>query len=422
MIAPDRPHVPYPAVFLAGAVLGFPLVAASVALIAPALARLHYHTWSVLAANHLVTLGWGTMVAMGALYQLFPAAAGVRRDPRKTDAVIAAFYIAAVVGLAAGFWTRTVPLIIAAGAVLVGTILALETMAWVIVAQRRRWSWPLTYVATALVALLGVTVWGLLTAANWRWKFWPALLGSPGLGVHAPLGLVGWFGLLVVGVSYYLLPRFADRAAPPTRFVASIYALLVISIVGLSAGAGGSAWATRAGLGVLGAGGLVYALDVVRYVSAWRGQAPDITKTHWMVIAGETVMLSLGSIAAAVRVLPGDPNRWLAAGVALFLLGWLTLTIMGQVYKVTPFLMWYYRFSLHIPAYDVPRLPAPYWPAPGPWALAATALGGLLISGAILLGSVVLGQIGGLLFLAGGLIFSITIGYSWLPALRRRRS
>ena len=44
------------------------------------LCRRWYGSLPVLAANHLVTLGWGTMVAVGALHALLPAAAGVRQD------------------------------------------------------------------------------------------------------------------------------------------------------------------------------------------------------------------------------------------------------------------------------------------------------------------------------------------------------
>lgn len=416
-ISPDRPHLPPPAVFLAAAVLGFPIVAAFVVVAAAHLARLDYHAWPVLVANHLVTLGWGTMVAVGALYQLYPAAAGVRRDPPRTDAVAAVFYITAVVAMAAGFWFRWVPAILAGGSALVGTVLLLDVMAWRVTVRRRRWSWPLTYAATAMLALLGVMAWGLLLAANWRWAFWPALLGPLGLGVHLPLGLVGWFGLLVTGISYYLLPRFADHRATAARFASPVYAALVAGMLGLVAGAGGWTGATRLGLGLLGVGGLLYAADVWDFVSSWRGRGRDITRLHWMVIAAETVALSAGLIAHAVRLLPGDPTRWAVAAVVLFLLGWLTLAIMGQVYKVTPFLMWFYRFYRRIPAYEVPRLPAPYWPAPAPWALAATALGGLMVSGAILLDSVLLAQIGGIVFLIGSVIFSATIGYSWIPTL-----
>src|SRR3989304_84302 len=80
-VRPNRPIMTRANLFLAAAILGFPVVAAFVAVAAPRLPLLQHRSMPVLAANHLVTLGWATMVALGALQQLLPAAAGVRRDP-----------------------------------------------------------------------------------------------------------------------------------------------------------------------------------------------------------------------------------------------------------------------------------------------------------------------------------------------------
>ena len=79
-VQPDRPRLNRSGLFLIAAILLFPVVAAFVALAAPKLATLQHRSLPVLTANHLVTLGWGTMVAIGALHALLPAAAGVRQD------------------------------------------------------------------------------------------------------------------------------------------------------------------------------------------------------------------------------------------------------------------------------------------------------------------------------------------------------
>lgn len=131
----------------------------------------------------------------------------------------------------------------------------------------------------------------------------------------------------------------------------------------------------------------------------------------------ETSLLSLGLAAWALGLLPGQPIRWGVAGVALFLLGWVTLAITGQAYKVTPFLMWYYRFRLGMSALEIPRLEAPYWPraAVAPFVL-LTAGGGLVALGA-LLSSPEAGLAGGAAFFAGACLFAYLLGYSWLPVL-----
>jgi len=44
--------------------------------------------------------------------------------------------------------------------------------------------------------------------------------------------------------------------------------------------------------------------------------------------------------------------------VVLFLLGWVTQAILGQLYKVTPFLIWYYRATIPNVS-PIPRQRAP---------------------------------------------------------------
>jgi len=55
------------------AVLLLPLADLGVALVAAPLARGASRTYPVLTVNHLVTMGWGTLLAMGSVHRLFPA-------------------------------------------------------------------------------------------------------------------------------------------------------------------------------------------------------------------------------------------------------------------------------------------------------------------------------------------------------------
>jgi hypothetical protein len=176
-------------------------------------------------------------------------------------------------------------------------------------------------------------------------------------------------------------------------------------------------WLVRAGLLLLGMGGLAYAVDLLRFTRAWTKRGRDLTRAHWQVIAAETGLMSAGLAAWAVGLLPGEGLRWGVACVTLFLLGWVTLAIAGQAYKVTPFLMWYYRFHLGLSALEVPRLDAPYWPASGvpPFVLLTT--GGLLVPLGVVLANPDVSLAGGIAFFLGALLFSFILGYSWLSTL-----
>lgn len=418
-VEPDRPRLTRSGLFLSGAVLSFPIVAAFVALAAPRLALLQYRTLPVLTANHLVTLGWGTMIAIGALHQLLPAAAGVRRDPGPEVTVQFVLHLLGVVLLATGFWTKAGALLIAGSSAIVASILITLTAAGIVVRRRTRWSAALTLIAAAVGSLGLVVLWGLILVLNWRFAFWPALL-TRGVQVHLALGLGGWFGMLIAGASYYLLPRFAGLKTMPLVRPGLVLAGLTAGIAAVIVGAFGLPLLLRVGLGFFGAAGVVYTRDLSSLLRAWNTRAPDLTRTHWQLVGVVTAVLSAGAILYALGVLPDRP-RWLIAGVTWFLLGWVTLTITGQTYKVTPFLMWHYRFALGMPALEVPRLDAPYWPRAGLPTMVLLASGAALISLGALLGEVVLSGAGGALFFAGACAFSYLLGYSWLPVLWKVR-
>ncbi len=419
-VEPDRPRLTRSGLFLLGAVLSFPIVAAFVALAAPRLALLQHRTLPVLTANHLATLGWGTMIAIGALHQLLPAAAGVRRDPGPEVTAQFALHVLGVILLAGGFWTKGTALLITGGSAVVASILITLTVTGMVVRRRTRWSAALSLIAAAVGSLGLVVLWGLLLALNWRFAFWPALLLPAGVQVHLALGLGGWFGMLIAGASYYLLPRFAGmKTMPPVR-PGLVLAGLTGGIAAVIVGAFGVPLLVRVGLGLIGAAGGVYTRDISSLLRAWRTRAPDLTRTHWQIVGVVTAVLSAGAILYALGVLP-DRTRWLIAGVTWFLLGWVTLTITGQAYKVTPFLMWHYRFALGMPALQVPRLDAPYWPRAGVPTMLLLTAGGVLISLGALLGQAAVGRAGGALFFAGACAFSYLLGYSWLPVLWKVR-
>lgn len=419
-VQPDRPHLTRSGLFLAGAVLLFPVVAAFVAVAASKLATLQHRSLPVLTANHLVTLGWGTMVALGALHQLLPAAAGVRHDPSRLIAWQFVLHLAGVILLAAGFWSRHTGGLIAGGtAVLTSILISAGTAGWVL-ARRTRWSWPLSYVTVALAGLVAAAAWGTTLALNWRLSFWTALLLPAGLTVHLTLGLLLWFALLITGISYYLLARFTTRRTLEGTRVATVFVLLLAGSLAVLSGAFVSPLLVRGGTLALGAAGLIYAGDLRRFIGAW-GRVLDVTRVHWQLIAAQTVVLSAGLIGYGSGLLP-NTTRWIVAGVTLFLTGWVTLAITGQAYKVTPFLMWYYRFALGMPAYDVPRIEAPYWPRAALPPLVLLGAAGPLISLGVLLGTSWVSAAGGAAYFLGASVFSWLLGYSWLPRLWKVRS
>lgn len=404
--------------FMVAAVLTLPLIGLGVALTAGRIVAGTYRSFPVLAVNHLTTLGWGTLVAMGSFYQLFPAMIGATARPGKAVTVQFALSVAGLVILVTGFLFHSLFWIACGGIVTWGGVMLFVWLVLRLIPHGRRWHVPATGVVVSLAYLTVAVTWGALMGLNWRWVFWPGLLTTVGVGTHVVLGLGGWFVQLIVSVSYYLLPRFAG-----VRWDGRLGPLLVILNAGIAALAGaaltGRDWPARLAAAMLGIAGLFYVRDLAGTLRTARPGKPDLTIHHWWAILWQTVVLSVLAIAWSLRLLPIEGPRLAAAVAVLILLGWVTLAIMGQLYKVTPFLMWYYRYARGLTAAEVPRLDAPYYPRSGLPPFYLTLSGSTLLAVAALLRLPSLGLAGGLLFFAGALAFCHLMAVSWIRVALR---
>lgn len=171
---------------------------------------------SVLTITHLLTLGFMAMVMIGALFQVFPVVMGIGIPGGRTVAglVHVAFSLGTVL-LAAGLipvswpWVMPVALSLLAGAFL----LLLVSLAIGLVVARGNASIHLA-VGAALMALLVTVVLGLLLGAGYGEGVGPGL-DRRWTDLHAVWGLLGWAGLLVVGLAYEVVPMFQATPAYP---------------------------------------------------------------------------------------------------------------------------------------------------------------------------------------------------------------
>ncbi|MCS7236626.1 MAG: hypothetical protein RMM30_11730 [Armatimonadota bacterium] len=379
-----------------------------------------WRAYPALAATHLLTLGWGTLVAMGALHQMFPAVLGISAKPGRGTVVHLAVTLAAAFTLPAAFLAGSPPWVAAGGVLMVASVVLLLAHLAQLVPRRRRWPPSATGVLLSVAYLFWTVVWGALMALNWNLQFWPALYTYLGVGVHAAVGLVGWFVQLVVAVSYYLLPRFTGvRHVSERRVVPVLWALNLSVASFVLAAATGQALPARVGTVVLGGAALAYAADVSRFLRGARQTVPDLTNWHWWAMVGQTALGGAAGLLWTTGLL-SDGRRLAAATAILVLCGWVTLAIMGQLYKVTPFLMWYYRFARGLSAYEVPRLPAPYFPRWGVAAFALTATGSTLLWASVLAALPTLAQAAAAVFAAGCAVYAGGAVASWVVAVLLR--
>ena len=236
------------------------------------------------------------------------------------------------------------------------------------------------------------------------------------------LGLGGWFALMVVGVSYRLVPIVHGVRIADERRGMLIVSLLVSSVVLQATGSlVAAAWPLRASVVAASLAGPLYVWELVHLLRRRRRKSPDLNVDHWWALCAVTLALSATGLAWAAGLIGTRPPErlGLAAG-ATFLLGFVVQAILGQLYKVTPFLMWYYRATVP-DVLQIPQLPTLYAPPAGRAAFWLTNGGLALLVAGILSGATWAAQAGAWLYGAGLVTVAALLGYGWLPAVLTRR-
>ena len=296
--------------------------------------------WSpaILAATHFMTLGFLTMVMMGALMQMLPVLASAKIPrPRLTSTGVHLLFVGGTLLLGAGLLTASAPwlrlslflLLPAFGIFFAAVFHGL----W-----HARVTGPTVSGMRLSATALGITVaLGAVLAAGyaWGWDVRSAWL----INTHLAWGLLGWVGLLVMAVGFQVVPMFQmtpDYPAVITRWLTRLMfmALIAWSGAGLLPGQWQLPVAAVLALGYTAFSAITLALQQRR-----RRRVPDVSVLFW-----RTAMASL--LAAAVlwsanQAWPGgNPAHAALLPGVLMIVGFGVSTVNGMLYKIVPFLVW----------------------------------------------------------------------------------
>jgi hypothetical protein len=395
----------------------FILGMASVPLLAAELAT-HYYQPRLLALMHAIGLGWITMAIMGASYQLLPIVLERSVWSERLAAWQFVVFVAGVVGMVGCFglaaWNG---LPWAAGVVGVGVALHVTNVG---LSVRRPVGWTFTVRSVVLaLAGLGLTgLFGLGLAASRVWGLGPADRLTL-LHAHFHLALLGWIAPMVLGVAARVYPMFL-LAPEPGRAIR----LLQLWGLGLGmplvvAGLLGAPVLVVPGAVTAAAAVLAHAVWVVDVVRRRRRPALDwglrfvLTGAAFLVVA-----TGLGLGLATGRL--SGPRLALAYAV-LVLGGWVSLTIVGMLLKIVPFLVWYRVYGPRVGREPVPLLAQLSWSALERITFALLAGGLAGIAAAIAAGAAVWIEVAGVVLAAGAGGLGATLGRI-LAHLGRRAS
>jgi len=285
----------------------------------------------MLALTHGFTLGFLTMVMFGALLQLLPVIAGIGLPyPRFFASISHLFLTFGTVSIMLSFiygkdWLLYSAIIFLA----LGLGLYLLALAWVLFKKLSQGD-SITGFRLAIFALLVVLILGLaLLARNLGFDFIAS--GKQVTNIHALWGLVGWAGILIIAVSFQVIPMFHVAPSFPkiiTRYLAAgiFISLLVFTLYPAIA------------LPVLSLCHGVFAVTLLVVINKRKRKVPDTSIRYWQLAA---MSLLLTSILYFIPNTLWDSYIAVDKGLligALFIYFYLLSVIQGMLLKILPFL------------------------------------------------------------------------------------
>jgi cbb3-type cytochrome oxidase subunit 1 len=321
----------------------------------------HYFQPHLLGLTHLAALGWITLIMMGAMYQLVPVVLQVRIWSVRLAEITFWIFCIGALGLVSHMWTYATHLGMVISAALV--VLAywlfilnmLATMAGV-----KEWDLTGLHLLTALLFIFVASALGLLLAFN-LYKPFLVMDHLRLLGIHAHLAFLGWVTLVVMGVAYKLIPMFSLAHGVPKWLSRWAYVLTSVGTVGLAVAwyFGGPRILEIIYSGILTAGIFSFLVQMARIFKNRMRKKLDVGLQHTVV---SFVMLGLLPVAGVTLLLlkpsvtQENGLNWPLTYGFLGFYGFVGFIIVGQLYKIFPFLVWFHRYSDRVGHQAVPLL------------------------------------------------------------------
>lgn len=302
------------------------------------------HMPALLAATHCLTLGFTASVMLGAMQQILPVLVGSKMPtPLLVASVTWLALLLGTLALCVGFLRGSPPLLSLAWpllgiAFMVFIVASLISLVRASARNVTRTALILAVAALALAVLLGILLaHGYASGASIPF----AELAS----AHIHLALGGWVMLLVIGVSYQVVPMFQLTPNYPSWLTAvlapAIFAALVASTLSLlfpsfphwiNVFAECAFWLLS----------ICFALITLKLQWQRRRRVPDATLSFFHLGMISLILAALFSLLALLYPATNSPLRTLS--VLAFLMGFAMSVIDGMLYKIMPFLVWFHLF------------------------------------------------------------------------------
>jgi len=302
------------------------------------------HSPALLAATHCITLGFMAMIMLGAIQQILPVLIGSPMPASRLVAWLTFLPLTAgTLLLSSGFMSGNPVLLNLSWPLLGLAFLVFIGASLTSLARAKAQNATKTAILLSVLSLTVAATLGMLLARGYATGL-PLPYAKLAI-THISLALGGWVLLLVVGVSYQVVPMFQLTPNYPKWMTSllspAIFAVLLLSLVPpLFESAPDWISVVVETLFWFLAG--CFAVITLRLQSQRRRRVPDASLNFFRL--GMISLLFAAAFSLASRILPNTGEYLRTLSVLAFLPGFGMSLAQGMLYKIIPFLVWFHLF------------------------------------------------------------------------------
>ncbi len=311
----------------------------------------------ILAMTHIATLGWITMVIFGAMFQFVPIVLEVKLFSTLMAEIQFWIFILGIVGLVTGFWNFDTGIHLTASAILLNVAILIFSINIIVTMTKvKKWNITGLYLAASIFYLIVTGAAGLLLSINLGFPF-IKINHLQYLNLHAHVAFIGWVSMVIMGVSFKIIPMFTLAHGYSEKSGKIAFWLINIGLLGIS---------TVMHYENLTASFYISALFIVVGIFFFLYQMMVIFKSRLRKKSDIGIKFSkfaytmlgittLFGILITFTNLSNEMNVTLIYGY-LIIFGYISMLTIGQLYKIMPFLVWYHKYSSKAGIEKVPML------------------------------------------------------------------
>ncbi len=307
---------------------------------------------AIASLMHLYLLGFIMMIIFGAMYQLVPVVLEVPIFSKDFAYIQFYLFITGIILFSFALGVSGYIKLLPYGAMMM-YISMLIFIANVFLTYKEIELWSITakfILVSNIFLLIGVSI-GFYMALDLIYGFGTDLVTM--VTIHISATIVGYILMTIMGIGMILLPMFSLSHGFSEK---SINAAFYSIIVGL----------------LLFIGSVFIKIDMIKYIGIFFISVSIVLALYqmWLIFVGRIrkqndywaknmmasfVSLILSLLILVAAILENSQNLYILFGFMLFF-GFFVFFIVGHIYKILPFLVWYQRYSPLVGKIKVPML------------------------------------------------------------------